>query len=730
MKRNLNWTSALSCVMTASLAATSAVAADEIIVTAQKREQGIGDVPIAISAYSGDEIRERGLSSVTELARQNPSVLVGVGTGEGGVPLIAIRGVSLQDYSDINEGPSAVYIDEFYKASLFAVDAQLYDLERVEVLRGPQGTLFGRNATGGLIQVVTAKPTDTPEGYIQAGFGEWDQYRIEGAVGGPITENLSGRFSLARETFDGYSENLFDGPDGNFVDTFSLRGQLLYEPTDAFSASLMYQYSQNRGENAFTNLAVTLDPDTQLAVVNPGGADAAGYVDPTPNNLADINIDEPGFLNTDQHTAIGRIEWDLGGVTLISVTGYEHSSKDLCLDTDASPTFVRETSFSPVSEEISQEVRLEGGDESFYWVLGGFYFDFDIDGMQDLNGVSFVSSSYMPMDYAVDTTSWAVFANASYSFAPTLSLDLGARYTEEDKEISIDIPFTFVYDSEGAFAGFGSFLFDESTVGDLAKHDVENFSFNARLNWTPTEDLLAYAGVSRGFKGGAFNLGLFALPLVEDYKVKEEKLTSYEAGLKTSMHDGRFQLNGAIFYYDYVDFQAFLYDSATRSSLIFNTDATIKGLELEGVAQLFEGFDLTASLTLLDATLDDVADRAGNIADRDMALAPDVSASVLARYSWAAPWGGSFAVQSDVIYRSEHYFDPLNSPALHEPSYVVVDARVSWTNEAENWEIALIGKNIGDKTYRNYAFDFSSQLYIQGMYARPQWFGGTVSYRF
>jgi iron complex outermembrane receptor protein len=536
-----------------------------------------------------------------------------------------------------------------------------------------------------------------------------------------------GRISVVHEEFDGYTKNIFPGAkDGNFIDATAIRGQLLYDPGGASRASLLVQYGENEGENAFTNIAVRLDPATGLAVVNPGGADSAGYVDPTPGNLTDININQPGYLRTRQLTSILRLEHDFDAVKFVSISGFEASHKNMLLDTDAGPTFVRESMFTPRAEEWSQEVRLEHDGDKVDWVTGLYYFDYYVKGTQDLNGSSFVSASYRPMDYTVSTTSWAAFGNLNYALAPGLTTDLGVRFTNEKKQIGIYIPFTFVYTPAGASAGFGSFRYDESSVGDLAKHDSDNVSFNARLNWKPNEDTLIYGGVSRAFKGGAFNLGLFALPRTSEYKVKEEQLTSYEVGVHTDL--GPVKLNGSAFYYDYKDYQAFLYDSATSSSRIFNTDASITGVELEAITHPFAGFDLSGSVTALDATLEGVSDKLGNKKDRKMALAPELSATLLARYSWAAPWGGEFSVQGDVVYRDSQYFDPLNSPALFEPSHTTADMRLAWANG--QWKVALVGENITDEEYRNYVYDFSSNRYVQGMYARPSWFGVTLGYDF
>jgi len=719
----------------AAAAAESDGQLQEIVVSAQKRLESQQTVPIAVSAFSGETLRTLNVNSTLDLERITPNLTVGQSTGEGGIPVIAIRGVALQDFSDINESPSAVYLDEFYKAALFGLDTQLFDVERAEVLRGPQGTVFGRNATGGLIQFVTRKPTQEFDAYVAATAGDFNQRKIEAAVGGPLSDTLSGRVSALYNHFDGYQENLFQGnSDGNGLGVSAGRVQLLYQPTANLDLSLFYQYSRNSngGGNTFTNSPVTIDPATGLAVPNPGGTDSTGYRDPTPGDARDVNVDRDGFLKTKQNTAIGRLAWRFAeNLELVSVTGYEDSTKHLSLDTDASPAFVRHTDFMPDAREVSEELRLSGTNGSFRWLTGLYYFDYDVDGHQSVIAPTGVSSNYVPMSYSLNTESWAAFASGTYDFTPEWSFTAGARYTNEKKDIAIDIPYSFLYDSNGVFTGFGRFTFDEATVGGLAKQDDDNVSFDTRLSWKPSRDVMAYAGVSRAYKGGTFNMGLFQIPLITHYPVKPEELTSYEVGVKSTLMNGTLRANASVFYYDYKDYQAYSYDSSSQSSEIFNADATVKGVELELVTNPFTGFEASVTASYLDAVAESVADRAGNRADRRMPLAPKWNLTGSLRYSWPAPGTGRLAVQTDAVYKTEQYFDALNSPALYEPSYVVANLRASWTSDSGQWQWGAFVDNVTDRVYRNSAFDFSSFGYVQGMMAKPRWAGvfGSYSWR-
>lgn len=721
----------LAAMVAASTVQAQTNADEPIVVTATRIQQSIQDVPVSITAYTGEDLKDRGIGSIVDLARQTPGLSIGQSTGEGGIPLISIRGVSLQDYSDINESPSAVYINEFYKGALFGLDNQLFDMERVEVLRGPQGTLFGRNATGGVIQYVTVAPSEAFSGYGELGIGEYGLFRAEGAVGGRLAEGVQARVSYFHKESNGYNKNLFAGrPNGNGLNVEAVRAQLRFKPTTNFSADLFFQYSENNSNgNMFTHISVLVDPATGLAGNNPGGVDTTGYRDPTPGNPWDVNVDAETYLKTKQYTVIGRFDWNISdALTLTSITGYEASHKDMLVDSDASPNFVRESDFHPDAEEFSQELRLAGDMGDVRWVAGAYYFNYDVKGTQASNGVSFVSANYEPMDYSVSTKSYALFGNVTVDLSSTLSVDAGLRYTKDKKSLDLFIPFTFTYNPDGSFAGFGSFTFSEATVGDLSRIKDDNLSFTGRLNWKPNDDTLVYAGISRGYKGGTFNLGLFALPLVADYPVMEEQLTSYEMGLKLDLLPA-VRLNASAFYYDYKDYQAFLYDSTISGSQIFNADAKVHGFEAELLTRPFDGFSLSASAAYLHGEVKDVEDKRGNIEDRRMALAPRWTLGALARYAFAAPWGGELALQGDVVYKSMQYFDVLNSPALRESGYAIANAQVSWSSADDHWRVAVRLDNVADKFYRNYVYDFSSFNYVQGMTGKPRWLGASVAYR-
>ena len=323
-----------------------------------------------------------------------------------------------------------------------------------------------------------------------------------------------------------------------------------------------------------------------------------------------------------------------------------------------------------------------------------------------------------PVLYELTTESWALFANADYTLTEALSLTLGLRYTQEDKE----------YDLNNQATGL---VFSTATVGDLALLDEDNVDFNVRLNWASSEDVLIYGGVSRGHKAGLFNLGFTAgESAIPGIPVDGETLTAYEIGFKTDFAPANARFNGAVFYYDYKDSQAFQFDGTTLSSQAFNSDAEVTGLELELGFTPMEGLDILANATYMDAELKDVTLFGLQQVDTEMPLTPELQATLIARYQWAAPWGGQLALQGDVSWVDEQYFDSFNSPSHFEDSYSIMNARLTWLSEDEKWRVAVFGENITDEEYRTFSFDLAFLGFSTDVYAKPSWYGMTVGYSF
>ena len=694
---------------------------EEITVTAQKRQESVQDLPISVTAFSGDAMKALGFTNSIQLAAQTPGLQTANVFGEGNIPIVSIRGVGLIDFSEHNESPSAVYVDEFYKANLSGLDFQLFDLERAEVLRGPQGTLFGRNATGGLVHYITAKPSQDADGYVDVTAGEYGKLIAEGAIGGGLSDTVAGRLSMIYSKHDGYIENDFPGrKPGNALDMWGVRGQLAFDPSDDLSILVSFQtgHNKNDGGSQYHFLATAFDAATGLAVSQP---------DP-PFVSADkrrSNTDIQPELETDFMSGLLRVEYALNdNLELVSLTGIESIEKTFNQDVDSAPLSLLATYYEPEGDEFTQEIRLAGDYETYRWVAGVYYMDYQNKGNQWANaGPDFTGAPdyvrFSTVDWDMHTKAWAVFGQLEYDFTDRLTGVLGARYGSEDKDFE-----------ENIVSAFGDVAFTKANYGDLTNFDKSNTSYNARLNFQVNDDLLTYAGTARAYKAGTFNMGFIPLADVNDIPVDQEELTSYEIGFKSELADGLARLNGAAFYYQYDDYQAFLFDSVSLSNFLFNNDATVLGAELE--LQSSPGnWDLLLGVSFLDTAVLDVQDPlpGGAIRDRDMVMSPKLSANAMVRYNFDA-FGGTAALQVDGTYNDSQYLETFNSPAFKEGSYMMGNARASWTSGDGHWTTAVFVENLTDKEYRAYAFDLTGLAGLsQEVWSRPRWAGITVGYR-
>ncbi|MEC7368158.1 MAG: TonB-dependent receptor [Pseudomonadota bacterium] len=470
---------------------------EEVIVTAQKREQNLQDVPIAITAYSGEQLKELGVVSTGDLVDHTPGLTMFAPLGEGNTPNFSLRGVGSQDITSLTEAPIAVYSDEIYFGTQFGAMSQLYDMERYEVLRGPQGTLFGRNASGGLLHFITSKPNFDEEGitgHVEATFGSYDEITTEGALNIRLNENWAVRLSGANEKYDPYVENRIGG-DLSDTDKYAGRFQLAYEGDKLrftgnyhtaeddskvgawqLSGSEVHDAGGNvvtsatdpvTGENAVDargqtlffdpadpNIADPLNPlapATQVQAVNTVlrpknpvdfGLLFGSYID-SDNDPWAVDYDLVGGLNLKSSGGWARLEYDLNdNMTLISITGYEEFEQSYLEDTDLSPANDIIAYFAGRNEQISQEIRLEGSTDKINYVGGFFYYDRDVIGdafAVALPDLAAVVLGFSPPQFSRDDAnaeSWAIFGQADYALSDQWTFTGGLRYTDESQTLN------------------------------------------------------------------------------------------------------------------------------------------------------------------------------------------------------------------------------------------------------------------------------------------------------
>ncbi len=728
---------------------------EEIIITAQKREQSLQDVGIAVTAFSGEQVRDLGFTSTTDITAMTPGLSYTIPNAESSQINFFLRGVGLNDFADANENPVAVYVDDIYRPAMGGLSFQLFDVDRVEVLRGPQGSLFGRNTTGGLVHYVTRRPSEELDGYADLSVGEFGQVKAEAALGGGFSDNTAARMSVAMHKHDGYTENRV-GPDYNETDATAMRGQLAVAASDAFDLLINAYYSNNDAavgawqhqatQFDASGASVPLGPNEQTGSVdcNADGMLDAGDMRPAPGTDCFGYRDTDGDPHAGDYDRDGRVEvesagvslnmnWDLNNFTLTSITGYQHVYRLQSEDTEAGPAPLIMPTFRAETDTFTQELRAAGETDTLRWLAGLYFFDNRVEGHYSLDLLSLDFVNFESL-FAQDTQSTALFGQVEFPLAEQVTLIAGARWATEEKELDyINIDTSGFFTNVIGLPTNVAFDFDMRTVGDLAVHDEDTFSGKVELDWRPSDDLLVYASISRGVKSPGFNVGfldsnfIFASNTVDTIGFDKESLTSFEAGFKSSFAGGRARLNGSAFYYDYEDFQTFRFELLNQ--IIFNADATVTGAELELQATPADGWDLMLGMSVLDPQAKDIPSPLGGVHERTMVSAPEFSATALIRYEWPA-LGGSMAVQLWGNWQSAVYFDIQNVPVSKQDGYGVGNFRVSWADASDRWEVAAFVHNISDEEYLSYTFDFTGTFgFNQQAYGKPRWAGASVRFK-
>ncbi len=776
--RNLTWSliGRVSLLSLFTLGSLQAQILEEVVVTAQKREQDLQDVGIAVTAFSGEQQRALGFTSSLDLEMQTPG-LMSFNFGNGGGSVMSIRGVGQLDFADHQEQSSAVFHDGAYNSYLGAVSFALYDIDRIEVLKGPQGSLFGRNATGGVLHVLSARPTREFEGYAEFQGGEFDNYRGELAISGPLTENLSARFSAVKDKADGFVKNSL-GEDGHDKDNTNARLQLLWEGQDVevlFKAEFgTYDnnnptYITDRGvihNDALTG-PITGGLNDGLARI-PGPNDGQNYADfcdnfwlaggfdpNAPTNVSCLGTTVTG-LSEAHRTAIseyteqplanvgngaggnghsdrelwsvgGTITWDISdSLQVVSITDYRDFKKSYREDADGMDLFVSDFYIQDDSTQWSQELRLHGENDNLKWILGFYYLSIEHDmfGGLDSDPIFFSSTTTAS---ELDTETYAFFGHGEYTVNDQVSVLVGLRWTEDEKDLFLDgrctdAPFPGAAGTCDFF--YGGLVNNNSTVN--ASRSEGEWSGTFELNYRPNDDWLLYAKYARGNKAGSFNTGFLTLFTPDAVEFDGEILTDYEVGFKSTFWDGKARLNGAAFYYDYEDFQSFFQLGLNFS--VQNLDANAYGGELELILNPAEGWDILLGLSLLDATQEDVNNNVIT-RDRQMPFAPDVTFNGLVRYEWAAFANGMMNVQFDWNYRDDYTTNAIDHPALTEDGFWLANARIGWISGDGKWELSAWVKNLTNEDYYVNGFDTSTfSSTIIKVPGPPQQFGGTIRY--
>jgi iron complex outermembrane receptor protein len=697
----------------------------EIVVTAERRSSKLQETPLAVNPISGSELEERNIQTMQDLASTAPTLDIGVSLGQAHP---AIRGIGASDIIFGADPRVGFYLDDVYLARPEEQLGVLYDVNQVQVLNGPQGTLYGRNATGGALLVSSNRPTQTPTGYIDVTAGNYDEVDSTGALSGPLTDTLSARLAFQTVDHAGYGKNLLTGNDVDDAHQRSARLSFLWEPTNDFNFLLQTDYHRERDHDYtehYGGLGNLGTPQVQVTGVLLGG-----FVLP-PDSRDVTNTVDPFNDRLIWGTA-GTATWTLGSVTLKSITGYRFA--DLTLGSQIDPSSL---SLLPLtrqvesSRQVSEELQALVETGPNHLVAGFSYFDEHVSGMTPvgvnllvIGGPNFLSEG---VDQAGDETteSAALYARDTYDFTDQLSAILGGRYTYEKKNVFNEFgeSFSEPYCSCNPIPNIPPFPYN-------AEKAYNAFTPSGTLDYKFTPRVFGYATVTEGYKSGGFNIGAFQPAF------QPEKIWDYELGLKTTTLDNRLQADFSAFYYDYSNLQVSIVNG-TQVLIQNAAKAALYGGEAELVGHPWSTLQLELAFSALHSEYQDYksTDPANpqlgvqNLAGNQLTQAPKYKVNAAAQYAWHIPTG-RITLRGEYTWVDDIFFTPFDTRTAWSPQHSLTNLFLSY--DMKNWTAKVYVRNLIDKTIVTDAYTATALVgYAENVtLAPPRTYGVTIGYRF
>jgi outer membrane receptor protein involved in Fe transport len=697
-------------------------ALEEVIVTAQRRSENVRDVPISVAALEGERLTSmfEGGEDIRALATRVPSLYAESSNGRL-APRFYIRGLGNSDFDLAASQPVSVIVDDVVLENVILKSFPLFDLDRVEILRGPQGTLFGRNTPAGVVKFDTKKPSQKFDGDFTLSYGDLGTETIEGAVGGGLSDTVSARVSFLYHERADWIDNSFTGQNnalGGFNE-YAYRGQLLFEPSDRFSALLNVH-------------GRSLDGTSSIFRANVLGPGSDGFNSNYKRDTVSLDQGSNNPQSADGHGSSLKLDFKVGGnATLTSVTAYETTDDKSLGDIDGgfgadflpfvgpcppgSAPGSRCIPFPSVTQDgidnldqFTQELRIASqASDQLFWQAGAYYFD------------SKFSVTTNPFFVAATTlthknTAWAAFGHVSYNVTDALTVTGGARYTDDKKDLDID-------SSPNTFAPPHTEVSDSQVSGDLSVLYKVNDQFNV------------YGRLANGFRAPTIqgrDIAFFGSPSV----AKSETITSIEAGFKSELADKRVRLNGSVFYYEIKDQQLSAIGGSGNTIQLINADkGTGIGLDLEGEFLLTDRFLVTAGLSYTDTEIKDPnltvlpcgaslntfpgfctvtdpvnANFTANVNGNSFPQAPEYIATVTARYGIPVGNSSEFFFYTDWAFQGKTQFFIYESKEFFSNNTFEGGARIGYSHDGGKWEVALFGRNITDEENVKGGVDFNN----------------------
>ncbi|MEH6581058.1 MAG: TonB-dependent receptor [Halioglobus sp.] len=760
---------------------------EEVIVTAQKRSESMQDVPVAVTAIGGTDIEALGWDNPSDVAAQVPNMQMSAPFGDI-QPLFSIRGVSMVDYTPSQSSPIGIYADEAYIGATFLHGMSMYDLERIEVLRGPQGTLYGKNTTGGAINLISRTPdigTET-NGFITAGAGSHGLISVVGALEGTLVDDtLSARLAYKYKKDDGVWEN-DNGPDMAQTKNYGLRLTLNYQPTDNLGIILKGSYGDSNPR------ATAARPEG----TNPGGLNIAGSPESLNAKYHEGAIDSIGKAETEMSMLNLKVNYDFSDYTLVSVSSWYDGDYLQYSDTDGTPDPLASIYFGAETEALSQDLRLVSNyDGPFNFIAGLYYGDEDMDTniLHDNFFGSSVPNAVLPAQAAavllsngtfgqidrnldVEKKSLAAYTDLNWDLSANWGLNAGLRYTEDETtrdylnysringgplvlppELT-GAPFPITSDprTEGSYipgntTGIDAPLvppdvgFPVWTHGDLTTDSAPELSVTEReitgtiaLNYTINDDVMVYGRYSHGYRSGAFNSGVVYLDEGDNAYAEPEFVDSYELGMKGEFIEGTVRLNAAAFYYDYQD-QQFVNQVGISAILENAGGVDIYGLEFEALWLATDALTIQAGLGLIDAEYNELTLTGNDLKGNEPVSAPEVNFNIAADYEIDITNNWIARLHLDGNYIGDQWFSAYNGAVVEtgdysnigQEAYWLWNARITASDAAERFAVSLWAANLTDEEYDVYAINlqggFGFNYFMEGA---PRSYGLELTYRF
>jgi iron complex outermembrane recepter protein len=738
---------------------------EEITVTATRRASSLQDLSASVTAFNEDTLNSLNINDANELSIYTPGLTINQGFSTTS-PIFTLRGISNFGFTSNFSSSVAIYADEILLNNNVAHGVQMFDLKQVEVLKGPQGTLYGANTTGGAVNFIANKPQEEFSAKLDFTYAEYDEIDVQGYVNLPLSEKVKMRVSTQYRENDGYLKDLATGEDRQNFEQTSIRAQLLADVTNDVSILLRADYAENDGDASYGKQLGTIEPTggvtgfdavflipvgftrcSDPAILQGRCVDFGGYShDAESSDFYSGRYDvTDGFEKSESWGISSTIDWKIGGGTLRSLTHYREDERQYLEDSDAGPFDLVTSQFDSASDQVTQELRFSSDpNKRFRYILGGFYMNADVESFFPTFSFRTLPASLaaLPLVDAFgiitgtpgtqiapsvgttgvaqgffnlinqNTETIAVFADGNFDINDRLTFSGGIRYTSEKRKATSlyqDIGFPgLALDpniplSLNDVIGTGFFL--DRTVSD--KETFKEVTGRATLEYKFTEEILGYAGYSRSFKSGNINGLALGFGADDGLYLDSEFVDGIEIGVKSTLWDGKARFNAAGYYYKFKGQQ--LNSTLNQSAVLTNIETSdILGLEVELQLQLTDRLYLQSGLSAIDSEYGNLINNRGrDISGFKLARTPPYSIHALAQYDIPLKELGNLSLQMNINWRDELYTDPGTPDLTVVPPVTLLGARVEYRTLNDKYSIAVWGKNLLEEEYFNASIDFT-----------------------